>query len=72
MKNKIDLQWYLRMLIILSGFTILLRDYFFFLRYLAPADDPRRVVVEKMAFVVEGRDDIELDLTGWYIQENVF
>ena len=34
------------------------------MRYLAPADDPRRVVVEKMAFVVEGRDDIELDLTG--------
>lgn len=27
-------------------------------------DDPRRVVVEKMAFVVAGREDVELDLTG--------
>lgn len=26
--------------------------------------DPRRVIVEQMAFVVDGRDDILLDLTG--------
>ncbi|EDV27881.1 uncharacterized protein TRIADDRAFT_20518 [Trichoplax adhaerens] len=30
----------------------------------APKDDPRRVIVEKMGLVVQGRDDIELDLTG--------
>lgn len=30
----------------------------------APKDDPRRVVVQKMTFVSEGRSDIEFDLTG--------
>jgi len=30
----------------------------------APADDPRRVIVESMSFVVEGRDDVTMDLTG--------
>jgi len=30
----------------------------------APADDPRKVIVESMSLVVEGRDDIVLDLTG--------
>lgn len=30
----------------------------------APADDPRRVVVKSMAFVVDGRDDVVLDLMG--------
>jgi len=29
-----------------------------------PADDPRRVIVESMSLVVEGRDDTVLDLTG--------
>lgn len=30
----------------------------------SPKDDPRKVVVQKMVFVTEGRDDIALDLTG--------
>jgi len=30
----------------------------------APKDDPRKVVVQKMAFTSNGRSDIELDLTG--------
>lgn len=30
----------------------------------APADDPRRIIVEKLALLVEGRPDMELDLTG--------
>jgi len=30
----------------------------------APADDPRRVIVESMSFVVEGREDQVMDLTG--------
>lgn len=29
----------------------------------SPADDPRRVIVEQMSFVVAGRDDISFDLT---------
>jgi len=29
-----------------------------------PADDPRRVIVESMSFVVDGRDDVLMDLTG--------
>lgn len=29
-----------------------------------PADDPRKVIVEKMSLVVAGRDDVVLDLTG--------
>ena len=28
------------------------------------SDDPRRVIVERMVFLSEGRDDISLDLTG--------
>ena len=31
---------------------------------LAPKDDPRRVVVQKMIFMSEGQTDIEKDLTG--------
>lgn len=31
---------------------------------MAPADDPRRVVVQQMAFVVDGRENVNLDLTG--------
>lgn len=30
----------------------------------APKDDPRRVVVQEMAFLSEGREDIKFDLTG--------
>jgi len=30
----------------------------------SPKDDPRKVVVQKMIFVSEGRDDIVLDLSG--------
>lgn len=30
----------------------------------AKSDDPRKVIVEKMSLVVEGRPDVELDLTG--------
>ena len=33
---------------------------------LAPSDDPRRVVVTKMSFVVDGRDPLDFDLTGMY------
>eukprot|EP00794_Sanderia_malayensis_P009334 gene9334-10319_t len=29
-----------------------------------PADDPRKVIVQKMIFVSEGREDISFDLTG--------
>lgn len=29
-----------------------------------PSDDPRRVIVESMSLMTEGRDDIVLDLTG--------
>lgn len=29
----------------------------------APADDPRRVIVEQMAFVVRGKEDVTFDLT---------
>lgn len=29
-----------------------------------PADDPRLVIVESMSFVVDGRDDMVMDLTG--------
>jgi len=31
--------------------------------YSSPADEPRTVVVEKMAFIVDGRDDVTFDLT---------
>ena len=30
----------------------------------SPANDPRRVIVEKMYLVVGGRDDVTLDLTA--------
>lgn len=30
----------------------------------SPADDPRRVIVEKMSLLVEGRKDMDFDLTG--------
>jgi len=30
----------------------------------SPADDPRKVIVESMSFVVEGRDDEMMNLTG--------
>jgi len=30
----------------------------------SPADDPRKVIVEQMSFVVDGRDDIVFDLRG--------
>jgi Rho GDP-dissociation inhibitor len=30
----------------------------------AEPDDPRKVIVNKLAFVVEGRDDLEIDLSG--------
>jgi len=30
----------------------------------SPSDDPRKVIVEQMSFVVDGRDDIVFDLTG--------
>jgi len=30
----------------------------------SPADDPRKVIVESMSFVVEGRDDEVMNLTG--------
>lgn len=31
--------------------------------YIEP-NDPRKVIVKKLALVVEGRNDMELDLTG--------
>lgn len=35
---------------------------------LSVPNDPRRVIVQKLAVLVDGRADVEIDLTGgWYI-----
>lgn len=42
-------------------------DYYLLIHnlfYIADGNDQRKVIVKKLALVVEGRDDMELDLTG--------
>lgn len=38
--------------------------YFCLYYFVLEPNDPRKVIVKKLALVVEGRDDMELDLTG--------